>query len=152
MGTKLPDELDSPAQAFFDSICRASQRAENQAWGVTTIGQVIAWLEPVKPDVSVMLDFGGLVPSGLHSWRGNYADLAIGFSIDGEVTAGMLLALLRSGIGKVFTGWKGGDYLMDADTPLYIDNEGRYSGKCWISAVEHSDYLCTLITKREESE
>ncbi len=79
-------------------------------------------------DVVVKFNFGYLRPSGIDSWRGIYAELAIGHVDDKEETKLKdLIKELEDCIGKTFTGWKGGDFRMDENTEVHIDNPGECS-------------------------
>ena len=102
-------------QALFDGMGARWQRerAESQM----TLGALIATLEQMPPDAMV---------DGLrrpHSYRGYYEDLA--FERAEWVTARTALAMCRLAIGRVFEGYKGGDYMMDLLTPLWIADYGR---------------------------
>lgn len=59
-----------------------------------------------------------------HSWRGDYSQLA--FEPVFDTTTQRMLDEAIECIGKEFTGYKGGDYVMRAETPCWIDNYG-----CW---------------------
>lgn len=87
---------------------------------------LIKELESRPKDQNVYFDFCQIPVFGVHSWRGIYADLAIGYDDEQEpMTVATLLEKLRSAIGKTFTGWKGGEYVMDWRTPVHVDNPSR---------------------------
>ena len=92
-----------------------------------TLGSIIKRLESADPDSVVVFDFCNLNPDGVHSWRGVYSKLAIGWS-DTTVTVGELLKELKSAVGKTFQGYKGGLYKMHEGTPVHVDNWGRCTG------------------------
>ena len=83
----------------------------------TTLGILIGWLEKQDPSLIVKDGFGSP-----HSDRGSYDELA--FTPLNEARIGEMLKHARSAIGKEFSGWKGGEYLMDEDTPVYIGQFG----------------------------
>lgn len=117
-----------------------------------TIGEVIEALESAKPDGPVHFDFCGLVPTTVDSWRGIYAEAALGFeNAEGIApTAQQLLCNLREAIdGREFTGWKGGDYRYTSSTPLHVDNPGRYTNTA-IDRIEVDDWRVILHTKQSE--
>lgn len=120
-----------------------------------TIGEVIDALATAKPDVRVVFDFGGVVPTRVASWRGIYAEAALGFeggdySANANPTAGTLLANLRESIdGRTFDGWKGGDYRFDRDTPLHIDNRGCYTNT-ELTRIDVGEFEVMLHTAHEE--
>jgi hypothetical protein len=104
-----------------------------------SLGELIQELEKVgiydsvgKPK-HVCFDFGSALPTTLDSWRGSYDELALGYTLSGydgsasfeDSTAPVLLNELKSAIGKEYTGWKGGDYVMNEKTPLWVDNSGN---------------------------
>lgn len=116
-----------------------------------TLGELIVRLEAQPEDNEVEFDFGYLAPDGLHSWRGDYADLAIGYEYQpsGPKVA-ELLADLRAAVGKTFTGYKGGEFTMREDTPVHIDNYGDTSHTNLVG-VWSDDYRTILLTSRELS-
>jgi hypothetical protein len=120
-----------------------------------TIGEVIDALETAKPDLRVVFDFGGVVPSEVASWRGIYEEAALGFEggdhgHSGEVTAGKLLAHLREVIdGRAYTGWKGGDYRYSRETQLHIDNRGCCTNT-ELTRVEVGEFDVMLHTEHDE--
>jgi hypothetical protein len=85
-----------------------------------TLGELILALDKIDPQTRV--------PRGFHkphSYRGYYEQLA--FEPAENISIGEMLAAARSALGKTFTGYKGGDYLMHE----YVD--------CWISKYGHAD-------------
>jgi hypothetical protein len=63
------------------------------------------------------------------------------------MTAEALHALLVDTLGKTLEGYKGGDFLMDADTPLWCSPYGDASGLA-IVRMEYEDGLVQLFTKK----
>lgn len=57
-----------------------------------------------------------------HSWRGVYAWLA--FEPASDVTVRSMLTTAEGAHGTWFTGWKGGDFRMALDTPVFLSVEG----------------------------
>lgn len=57
-----------------------------------------------------------------HSYRGYYECLA--FEPTWNVTVRSMLDAARSALGAEYEGWKGGEYVMRADTSVYIASEG----------------------------
>ena len=84
-------------------------RAETQM----TLGEWIKPLEAMPPDTDVA-DL-----RGAHSYRG----LTFGL-YEGYRPAAKLLAECKAAMGVVFHGYKGGDYVMGALTPLWIATYG----------------------------
>lgn len=94
-------------------------------------------------------DVGGLI---LDSWRGVYSELTLDYDIGGkDVTLGELLKDLETSIkGKVFYGYKGGEYRMNIDTPVWADRSGRYN-KRMIIGVENTENYIILKTMIDNS-
>jgi hypothetical protein len=103
-------------------------------------------------------------PTGLSSWRGSYAELALNFSFVGygmpgyiktdgpdlkELTVTEFLAILKSAIGKTYTGWKGGDFVMGKNTPIWVANDGN-SGNTAVIGVRDDEYAIILETAHTE--
>jgi hypothetical protein len=86
-----------------------------------TLGEFIEILEKYDPKIKL--------PTGLgnpHSWRGSYDEIA--FEIVENTTVGEMLKAAQSIDGEVKTGYKGGEFRMNRDTPINIDNYGSYTG------------------------
>lgn len=105
-----------------------------------SLGRFVELLAAV-PNQKLPLRFAGYFDcwSSLEprSWRGNYRELALSFdkAKDGILVRRLLLELQGStalrracAFGKEFHGYKGGDYLMDASTPLWVANYGYSRG------------------------
>jgi hypothetical protein len=120
-----------------------------------TIGEVLDAIKHAKDDAIVRFDFGGVSPTKVDSWRGVYAEAAIGFT-DGEygapyATVKMFREELEAAIGgRTHSGWKGGDYSYSRRTPLHVDNRGNCSNT-EIERVEVEEYQVILHTTYERS-
>lgn len=89
------------------------ERAETQM----TLGKLIDALEAM-PDGAEVANI-----NRAHSYRGYYSDLA--FKRDeGTRPAADLLAECKAAMGQVFCGYKGGDFVMGALTPVWLANYG----------------------------
>lgn len=120
---------------------QAEWKAARSRTGMT-LGSFIAALEKLLPEADVFFDFCYLRPTDFASYRGYYSDLSLGFSVDHEyVKAGELLASAKKCLGKTFEGYKGGDFVMDADTPLWVANYGDTGWR--IVGVRVEDYTFT---------
>jgi len=92
-----------------------------------TLGEFIDALGNLPPCSSVRFDRFGLAPKlSFHSYRGDCGHLQMDYKDSGFVRAQQLRIAAIECVGKEFAGWKGGEYLMDVNTPLYV---GRY-GDC----------------------
>jgi hypothetical protein len=106
-------------QAMVDGMSAAWQkdRAANQL----TLGSLIRALEAFGPKEEIV----GL--GSLMSYRGYYCDLA--FEPESSPRAVEdILADCRAAMGRVFQGYKGGDYLMGETTPLWVAPYGSGGG------------------------
>lgn len=83
-----------------------------------TLGELIKFLENQDPNLIVPMGF-----HNPHSYRGYYHDLA--FEPLKNISVGEMLACAKSAIGKTFIGWKGGEFVMDEDTNIWLAEEGR---------------------------
>ena len=82
-----------------------------------TLGELIKRLEKEDP--------GRIVPFGFsrpHSYRGYYDELA--FEPKENITIGEMLEAAQSALGKTFMGYKGGEYVMDEFTYVWLSEYG----------------------------
>ena len=98
-----------------------------------TLGVLIHRLEELPPD---MLIDGVTNP---HSYRGYYCDLAFE-PFNEHIKASELLTMCKLCMGKVFQGYKGGDYLMDENTPVWLSEYGT-TGMRIMNLTEQGHYL-----------
>lgn len=93
-----------------------------------TLGELIEALKKQEPDKWVRFDFCYFRPSGLHSYRGYYEQLAIDYTEGLHKTVLDLLNMLQAAVGADFYGYKGGNYRMTEDTPVWVDKPSDVSG------------------------
>jgi len=136
-----------------------------------TLGEMIAIIEPIAKnqeeiikkydhEASVVFDFEYAYPVGLSSWRGSYAELAlefsfVGYGVDGftkienfepkEMFISKFLELLKSALGKEYTGWKGGEFVMGKTTPIWVANSGN-SGQTAVVGIKNDEHTIILET------
>jgi hypothetical protein len=108
-------------QKLVDAIS-ATGRKERGRYHLT-LGKAIALLEEID-STTPMADPIGEV----ESYRGYYSDLSFDVMSAAPKTAGQVLADLRAALGATFEGYKGGDFVMDSDTPLWVSAYGSASG------------------------
>jgi hypothetical protein len=106
----------SNMQAMIDGMSAQFQR--DRAATQMTLGKLITALEAMPPDTEV----DGL--KAPHSYRGYYCDLAF-HPPSGRLPVSEMLTMCRSAMGKVFEGYKGGDFVMGELTPLWIAEYGE---------------------------
>lgn len=102
-----------------------------------TLGELISTLKRKRPETPVYLDFVHFVPDcQVHSYRGYYEDLAIGYKSGGECNVGDLLAALEKANGATFYGYKGGEYVMGDDTVVWVANDSEAGGTVIMDVVD----------------
>lgn len=110
-----------PLQAMVDGMSEEWQkeRADRQM----TLGDLVEHLEDMEPDARVA-GIGRPI-----SYRGYYRDVAFA-PTDEVVTVSELLERIRSKVmGRAFTGYKGGEFMMGERTPVWIAPYGIASGR-----------------------
>lgn len=106
-------------QALVDGMGAKMQR--ERAATQLTLGKLIEALEAM-PEGAQVANLNSEM-----SYRGYYSDLAFSRS-QGTRPATDLLKDCRAAMGQVYEGYKGGDYVMGALTPLWISEYGESSG------------------------
>jgi hypothetical protein len=107
---------------------RYSGTIEAQDYGTMSLGTLIDALTHRPRDEEVRFDFGYMVPQGLGSYRGYYYHLALGYKENATVRVADLLKELRAAVGQTFEGYKGGDFTMSRDTPIWVANYSECPG------------------------
>lgn len=135
-------------QTLMDSMSAVTRRTRSKYH--LTLGDLVEFLESSNPDWEFKLtmhekDAHLVAP---HSYRGYYSDLAFEFE-SGASTVGETLALVKPCLDQVFAGYKGGDYTMDADTPLWLASYGSAGGLAIIS-LDVKPGSVTLVAKEVE--
>lgn len=97
-----------------------------------TLGGLIEALE-AAPAKAVVTFSDGQRPREMCSYRGYYSDLAISCGSK-PMTAKGLLSIARAALNAEFTGYKGGEFMMMEETPLWRSEYGHDSGEAIISA------------------
>jgi hypothetical protein len=110
---------------------------EQEQWN---LGQLIEALERVPAAGYVQFRFAHLGFGSLMSYRGYYDQPAIAPG-DGPDNAAAVLAVLRAAVGASYEGYKGGNYVMDRSTQLWVAEYGRTSNTavCGLT-VEHDRF------------
>lgn len=103
-----------------------------------TLGEFIKKLEEQPQDNEIMFDFVYFKPVGIHSYRGYYHQLAIGYTVDSDYQpkVGDILKLCKDAVGKCFTGYKGGDFLMTEKTPLWVSNFSEVGDTAIVDVID----------------
>lgn len=74
---------------------------------------IITKLQAANPNLVVPMGF-----ARPHSYRGDYSQLA--FEPQQNVTVAEMLASAKEADGKKYSGYKGGNYLMDGNVTVYL--------------------------------
>lgn len=82
------------------------------------LGELIKFLEACDQSTHVPVGFGKP-----HSYRGYYDELA--FEPVTNTTVGAMLEAAKSALNQTFQGYKGGDYVMDEWTPVWLAQYGH---------------------------
>lgn len=120
-----------------------------------TIGEMLEALKNANDDAAVFItDTLSVELNGeVMSWRGDYSCLSLGYSLYGDsnafITVGRLKSILKDAIDKSFIGYKGGEFVMEKDTPVYLDNYGFATGH-YVSEISFSNECCYLKIAKEE--
>lgn len=80
------------------------------------LGELLAHLRQADPEGNIYL-------GNPHSYRGYYADLALE-PLDQAIKVWELINQLSDVIDTKLTGYKGGEFLMEADTPVWVATYG----------------------------
>jgi hypothetical protein len=116
-----------------------------------TLGEMILFLRREKQDNIVKFDFCNFAPTSFHSYRGYYDQLAVGYEQcswrDGEsTTVKQFLEKCNEAKGGTFMGWKGGDFKMTGDTPVWVAESGETGGTAIIN-IKDMGYFTLIETK-----
>lgn len=111
-----------------------------------TLWQLIAKLEACDQAKHVFINSSSDFPGYLDSYRGYYEQLAVTIQSKNLVKVAEFLKLCKGAIGRMLTGYKGGEFLMNGDTPVWASNYGYASGAAIVDVTEHDDAI-VLETK-----
>jgi len=115
---------DHPIQRMVNAM--NAMDMESRAQYHMTLGKLIEIIKPLHPDTPYRLDRGGCFYDG-HSYRGYYSDLAFE-PTDEQHTLGSLMSDIQSFHNKRLEGYKGGDFVLHDNVPIWISDYGRNSG------------------------
>lgn len=120
-------------QKMFDTMSAAARDTrKNYHLTLDSFSAIIEGL--ADKTIPVVVDYNKHVGVGsLDSYRGYYADLALE-PTSTPITAEQLYVKLKQAHGTTFTGYKGGDFEMDGDTPLWVAEYGS-TGRAAIGAA-----------------
>ena len=113
------------------------------------LGELILKLETVKDkSVNIHFDFEHAYPTELGSWRGSYEELAIEFEFEegSYPIVADFLKQLRDAIGATYQGYKGGEFTMGKNTPVWVANYGN-SGNTGVVGIINTEHSVIIETK-----
>lgn len=105
----------------------AELRAEIAEAGQWTLGRFIDALNAAPPDHCIRFRFASAGVGDFNSYRGYYDHLAIEPTVSGSLVKDVLERAAAC-MGHTFTGYKGGNYVMHAGTPLWVAYYGSSGG------------------------
>lgn len=94
------------------------------------LGEIIEQLRRIPAEQIIYYDFAAMNPTKLLSFRGDYAQLALGwghYDTADEMTVGALRVHLSGSLGEHFEGYKGGGRVATADSIVWVANVGETS-------------------------
>lgn len=106
------------AREWAAQLADQRKRAENQM----TLGQLIARLSELPGD----LPMAHLCHP--HSYRGYYCDLGLELKDADTRPVADVLKMCKGCVGRKLIGWKGGEFLMHEETPVWISERGVWPG------------------------
>lgn len=116
---------------YFEQIMQEARNQRVAETGQLTLGMLIQQLRDIEDaEKEVFFDFGHdrRYPVGFISWRGIYRELALTYEDHnnyGPMSVGEFLSLCEKTVGEEFYGYKGGEFIMDESTPIWVDNYGE---------------------------
>ena len=121
------------------------------------LGMLIKDLEQYKDEFLEVEFDDGSIPTDFDSWRGNYCELALNYEKEGVCHNPRLYRKSFNANGSIFVGYKGGDFIMDLDTPIHqanygesgVDVEGEYLYKK-IIGIEKVNNKLIIKTRIDE--
>jgi hypothetical protein len=136
-------------QQYLDHMSSLSQHTRVKDKGQLSLGMLIEAIEGCEKDVNVVYDFGYMCPTSIDSWRGSYSELALNYesfkSEDKELTRDRFIVMLKDAVGKTFTGYKGGDFTMTEETPIWVANYGE-SCNTAVVGVHDAGWQIVILT------
>ncbi len=144
-------------QDVFDSVVKVSRAktlsdSDQMLLGglIEAFEKIVAHRDEDRDEPIVRFDFGYMFPTSLDSWRGSYDELALDYTHEGEeLTATKFLELLKSAVGKNFTGYKGGGFTMSEATPVWVSNYGEGCNTAVIGIIDEGWQVILATGYRE---
>lgn len=112
------------------------------------LGQFINDLKKYKDEFLEVEFDNGYIPTEFDSWRGNYCELALGYEEKGQgivIHSNGLYKKAYNANNSIFTGYKGGDFVMDLQTPIHQANYGEVGVEI---GVDYDEYKIIGLKKK----
>lgn len=117
---------------------------------INNLGDLINALEEINPEYQVYIKPYNLRPTGFDSYRGYYEDLSLTYDCDSDCMVKDLLKWAKNTINKKLLGYKGGEFLITENTPIWISNYGQVTGMKLTSLEVPFDGYVYLYGEKEE--
>ena len=121
--------------------------AEERSRYHLTLSQLKTILELAPKEYTVNIDRGGSLERPI-SYRGYYEDLAFEPSDETMCVKGFL-PIVQSCLGKIFEGYKGGNFKMHEKTPLWLAYYGESTNVALMSAITSDNFKAIMISTKE---
>lgn len=144
-------------QEFVKRTTAARREQRMQDSDQLTLGMMLEKLKPIvekqkerKDEATVRYDFDYLFPKECYSWRGSYEELALDFNDDGDaLTVTRFYEMLKNVLGKELTGYKGGEFTMHENTPVWVARH-NHSGNTAVIEIVDNEYEVIIMTGYRE--
>ena len=144
-------------QGLIDEINRQSKLKEAKEYN---LGRFIKDLEKYRESLIEIIFDDGSSPVDFGSWRGVYNCLALEYDKNKNYAETIYRKAYNTN-NSIFVGYKGGDFIMDEDTPIYQANYGESgvdiikNGKeeyvyKKIIGIKEQDGKVVIVTREEE--
>jgi hypothetical protein len=137
--------MEMDMQGYIDALSDGWKKDRSKYH--LTLGALHAALQEANPDALVLLDGGETSPDEPHSYRGYYSDLAFE-RVQPLRKVSQLLVEVADALGATFEGYKGGDFTMDSETPLWVSSYGSSSGIAMMAVTTLPDGNLSIVTKK----
>lgn len=130
---------ENSLQVLMDGM--SSKWQEKRSQSQITLGKLIETLKSLDPNRFIQ----GIVEP--HSYRGYYSDLSFE-PTEEKQTVENALKIAKECLGEKFIGYKGGDFYMTKNTPLWIAHYGYTADR--LMGLDTTGNVITLITEPED--
>lgn len=135
--------MTNEIQILVDTMCEMT-KLERSNYHLT-LGELIDKLKQFNKKMIVKIDFNNLSPAAAMSYRGYYSDLAFDWSND-DINVQDFLDICKNTINTELEGYKGGEFLMESNTPVWIDEYSIAMG-CAVMDIKICGNVVKIITK-----